>query len=139
MLVISNHWPHLQGIGGTLKTIIIKKTQTPEKNCCKYPKILTIGFYDFKSNILEPSHELMALFILHKLILKTRMHSHPVGLDIYFVWSDPSSNSILHVCSSEGSGETERMRKLTRAFAGRICSKYHNLMSWLIVCPEDAG
>ena len=31
----------------------------------------------------------------------------------------------------EGSGETARMRRLAWAFAGRLCDKYHNLMSWL--------
>ena len=34
--------------------------------------------------------------------------------------------------NSEGSGETARIRRLARAFAGRLCDKYHNLMSWLI-------
>ena len=29
----------------------------------------------------EPAHEILVLFILHKLILQTRMCSHPVGLD----------------------------------------------------------
>ena len=33
--------------------------------------------------------------------------------------------------NSEGSGETVRMRRLARGFAGRLCDKYHNLMSWL--------
>ena len=36
--------------------------------------------------------------------------------------------------NSEGSGETVRMRRLAWAFAGRLCDKYHNLMSWLIFC-----
>ena len=31
----------------------------------------------------EPSHEIMALFVLHKLILQLR--SHPVGLDVWFL------------------------------------------------------
>ena len=57
------------------------------------------------------------------------MRSYPVGLDF---WSDPSSTSILNVCDySEGSGETARMRRLAWAFVGRLCDKYHNLMSWL--------
>ena len=30
----------------------------------------------------EPSHEIMALFVLRKLILETCMCSHPVGLDV---------------------------------------------------------
>ena len=34
--------------------------------------------------------------------------------------------------NSEGSGKTARMRKFTRAFAGRLCDKYQNPMSWLI-------
>ena len=31
----------------------------------------------------------------------------------------------------EGSGEIAPMRRLAWAFAGRVCDKYHNLMSWL--------
>ena len=38
----------------------------------------------------------MVLFVLCKLILQTRMRSHPVGLDIWFR-SDLSFTSILHV------------------------------------------
>ena len=34
--------------------------------------------------------------------------------------------------NSEGSGETARMRRLAWAFAGRLCDKYHNLMSWFM-------
>ena len=30
----------------------------------------------------EPAHEIMAFFILRKLILQTRIHSHPVGLGV---------------------------------------------------------
>ena len=30
----------------------------------------------------EPSHEIMALFVLRKLILQTRMRIHSVGLDV---------------------------------------------------------
>ena len=33
--------------------------------------------------------------------------------------------------NSEGSGETAQMRRLTWAFTGRLCDKYHNLISWL--------
>ena len=34
--------------------------------------------------------------------------------------------------NSKGSGETAQMRRLAWAFAGRLCDKYHNLLSWLI-------
>ena len=43
--------------------------------------------------------------------------------------------------NSEGSGETARMGRLARAFVGRLCDKYHNLMNWLIslnIVKEDA-
>ena len=30
----------------------------------------------------EPAHAIMVLFVLRKLILQTRMRSHPVGLDV---------------------------------------------------------
>ena len=46
--------------------------------------------------------EIMALFVLRKLILQTRMRSHPVGLDVCVLvgpfvpefWSDASSHSV---------------------------------------------
>ena len=84
----------------------------------------------------------MVLFILRKIILQERMHSHLVGLDVWFL-VDPLSTSILHVCKQRRlwqdcadvqarSGKTLRMRRLTWAFVGHLCDKYHNLMSWLI-------
>ena len=33
----------------------------------------------------EPSHQIMPLFVLRKLILPTRMRSHPVGLIVWFL------------------------------------------------------
>ena len=41
--------------------------------------------------------------------------------------------------NSEGSDETARMRRLAWAFAGRLCDKYHNLMSWLNLCFYEAA
>ena len=35
--------------------------------------------------------------------------------------------------NSEGFGESERMHRLVWAFTGRLCDKYHNLMSWLLL------
>ena len=45
------------------------------------------------NNKFETCYEIMALFILCKRILQTRMRSQ-----ITYVWSDPSSTCILHVC-----------------------------------------
>ena len=84
----------------------------------------------FRQRIIEPTHGILALFVLRNFILEMRMCRHPVGLDVwflvglrplpYFMWAN-----------SEGSGETARMRRLAWAFARRLCGKYHNLMSWL--------
>ena len=38
--------------------------------------------------------------------------------------------------NSKSSGETAQMRRLAWAFAGRLCDKYHNLMSWLIFVTD---
>ena len=38
-----------------------------------------------KQNRFEPAHEIMVLFVLRKRILQTRMRSHPVGLDVWFL------------------------------------------------------
>ena len=47
------------------------------------------GFCIFQiTTVFEPSHEIMVLFVLHRLILQTHMHSHPVGLDVSF-WVGP--------------------------------------------------
>ena len=35
--------------------------------------------------MIEPSHEIMALFVLRKLILQMRMRSHLLGLDVWFL------------------------------------------------------
>ena len=36
-------------------------------------------------SLFEPAHEIMALFVLCNLILQSRMHSHPLGLDVCFL------------------------------------------------------
>ena len=49
------------------------------------PSSQTSG-YGLKS-IFEPTHEILALFVLCKFILQIRMRSHPVELDVWFlVW-----------------------------------------------------
>ena len=84
------------------------------------------------TSIYEPSHEIMVLFVLRKLILQTRMRSHPVGLDVWFFGRALRLLPYFMYANSEGSGETARMCRLAWAFDGRLCDKYHNLMSWLI-------
>ena len=80
--------------------------------------------------IIEPAHEIMAVFVLRKLSLQTCMRSHPVGLDVWFLVG-PFIYFHTLCANIEGSGETAQKRRLTWALAGRPCDKYHNLMSWL--------
>ena len=49
------------------------------------------------------------------------------GLDVWFF-----IGPYFMCVNSKGSGETAQMRRLGWDFAGRLCDKYHNLMSWLI-------
>ena len=71
----------------------------------------------------EPAHEIMVLFIFRKLILQMIMHSHPMGLDVWFLVG-PLSTSKHYVC--------EQWRLYAWAFTSHLCDKYHNLISWLI-------
>ena len=54
-----------------------------EIECLNYWKV----YQNISSVLFEPAHEIMALFILRKLILQTRMRSHPVELNVWvLVW-----------------------------------------------------
>ena len=77
----------------------------------------------------EPAQEIMVLFSLRKLILQTRIRSHPVGLDVWFF---VRCFVYFHSSCVRTAKALTRLRRLTWAFAGRLCDKYHNLMSWLI-------
>ena len=76
----------------------------------------------------EPARENMVLFALRKLILLTRMHSHPVGLDVWYL---VGPFIYFHTSCVRTAKALARLRRLTWAFADRLCDKYHNLMSWL--------
>ena len=60
----------------------------------------------------EPAHEIMTLFVLRKLVLKTYMRSHPDGL---YGWCFGRTLRLLpyFMCAnSKGSGETVRLHRL---------------------------
>ena len=73
----------------------------------------------------------MALLVLRKLIIQTRMHNHPVGLDIWFLVG-PFVYFHTSCVRTVKALARLRTRRLAWAFAGCQCDKYHNLMSWLI-------
>ena len=76
---------------------------------------------------------------LLKLILQTRMHSHPVGLDVWFFGRTLCLLPYFMCANSEGSDEAVRMRRLAWAFTGSLCDKYHNLLSWLKRPAENSS
>ena len=82
--------------GEDLCTIMFKP---PEEFSTDRSKVVVLMLLDFQNQyiVIEPSHEIMVLFVFRKLILQTLMRSHPVGLRSDF-WLDPSSISILDVC-----------------------------------------
>ena len=65
------------------------------------------------TTLTEPCHEIMVLFVLHKLF--------------FFKCACAAIHWGFHVCEQQ---MTAQMRRLAWAFAGRLCDKYHNLMSW---------
>ena len=75
--------------------------------------------------VIEPAHEIMELFVLRKLILQTRMRSHLVGLDVSFL---VGPFVYFHISSVR---TAKALARLAWAFAGRLCDKYHTLMSTL--------
>ena len=96
-------------------------------------RLLLLGTLLYDRTTLEPCHEIMVLFVLRKRILQTRMRSHPVGARYLIVGRTLRLLPYFICANSEGSGETARMCMLAWVFAGRLCDKYHNLKSWLIV------
>ena len=70
----------------------------------------------------------MVFFVLRKLILQTRMRSHPVGLDVWFLVRPFVYFHTLCVRIVKALA----WLRICAAFAGCLCDKYHNLMSWLI-------
>ena len=73
----------------------------------------------------------MALIALCKLNLQTHMRSPSNGATRLIFGQTLRLLPYFMCANSEGSGETARMRRIAWAFAGRLCDKYHNLMSWL--------
>ena len=84
---------------------------------CKSPKRICILFLLFMFSLgpFEPSHEIMTRFVLRKLILQTRMHSHPVGLDVWFFGRIRRLVPYFMCANSD--------RRLAWAFAGRPYDK----------------
>ena len=98
------------------------------------PNVVFVVSWFFCLSPFEPCHEIMALFVLRKLNLQTRMHSHLLALDVRILVGFFVYFHTFMYANREGSGETARMRMLAWAFAGRLCDKCHNLMSWRVRC-----
>ena len=63
-------------------------------------------------NQFEPSHEIMVLFVLRKLILQIRMRSYPMGARCLIFGRTLRLLPYFMCANSEDSGETAQMRRL---------------------------
>ena len=128
----------------TKKGLSIKyiKVQTENQKGRNYDHILSDYFFsDYQSIInhndrrdnqlpFEPCHEIVVLFVLRKLILQTRMRSHPVGIDVWYLVRPFVYFNTSCVRTAKALAKLHRCA-VAWAFAGHLCDKYHNLMSWL--------
>ena len=53
--------------------------------CIDHLSVVWRWLFNYQRSRFEPTHEIMALFVLRKLILQTRKRSHPVELDVWFL------------------------------------------------------
>ena len=84
------------------------------------------------TSTFELFHEIMVLFVLHKLFLQTCMRSHPEGLD---VWALVGPFIYFHT-------SCVRTAKARLSLSCCLCDKYHTLMIWagiVIVCLKVKG
>ena len=96
----------------------------------------------------EPAHEIMAFFVLRKLILQTRMRSHPVGLDVWFLVGPfvhfhtscvRTAKALARLRGCAGSPEPSLVAYVIStiiSWAGSVCFiwlRFHALISWQIV------
>ena len=85
--------------------------------------------YSGKEMSIEPTHEILALFVLRKFILLIRMRSHPVWLDVWFlVWP--------FVCFHSSYVRTAKALARLRGCAGspepsRVASAIRTILSWV--------
>ena len=84
--------------------------------------------------VLMVHHEIMVLFFFRKLILPTRIRSQLSSGAKCLMFGRTLRLLPYFMCADSEAGETARMHRLAWAFAGWLCDKYHNLMSWLHWC-----
>ena len=81
-------------------------------HCIRCPTLILTHAPVYAMGLSYFQDEIMVLFVLRKLILQTRMRSHPVGLDVRFFGQTICVLPYFMCANSDGSGETARMRRL---------------------------
>ena len=89
-----------------------------------------VGCKQMFHNMNEPCLEIMVLFVLHTPFSNAHVQPSCRVKCLIFGWTLRLLPYFM-CANSKGSGETARLPSLSWAFAGRLCDKYHNLMSWL--------
>ena len=90
-------WTKAQRAKNQIQWIIISESSSSELTwvICNRQFRAEICLICHQCTIYEPCHEIMVRFVLRKLMLQTRMGSHPMGLDVWFFGR---SAFILYVC-----------------------------------------
>ena len=70
---------HPKNLVEFLPTLCDDKLFKPDSMNLRSSIIAGIGAVNQVKGLFEPAHEIMALFVLRKLILQTRICGHPVG------------------------------------------------------------
>ena len=112
-------WPHTHFVGFVMSWLISMYLTWRQITC---RNVSFTVLYNHWKVVIEPAHEIMALFVLRKLILQTSMRSHPMGLDVWFLVVPFVYFHTLCVRTAKA---------LASSFTGRLCDKYHILTSWL--------
>ena len=88
--------------------------------------------------ILEPSHEDFSSSVTSFFKCTCAAIQWAYCRCLIFGWTLHLLQYFMYA-NRESSGETALMRRVAWAFAGRLCDKYHNLMSWLPYFSDRHG
>ena len=98
--------------------------------CLRVNKIMALIKYS--PIYLYSCHEIMVLFVLRKLILQTRMRSHPVAIDVWFLVGLCCLLPYIMCANSEASGETSLVAYLISTIISWAGS---NVGNWRVERP----
>ena len=136
-------------ISGTFRRLTLEVLR-PEKNNCsliwklfKFLMTLLAGLFEMRGCWhIGLRWAIVALWAtcfsyrLRKLILQTHMSSHPLRQDVWFLVGPFVYFHTSCVQTAKALARLRGWRRPVRVFAGRLCDKHDNLISWLRYCND---